>query len=91
MVLPRQPRDIVPDVEWIVQDRFGKVHSPMGTVLGFIRRGTDGLWFAASQTNRSPVRTETRTDALISLANLMSSPVTVVSEWRSPAAQARGR
>ena len=46
-VLPRQPRDVIPEVKWIVQNKSGEVHTPMDTILGFIECGPDGVWFAA--------------------------------------------
>ena len=79
-VLSRLPRDIVPSVKWIVQNKSGEVHTPMDTILGFIDRGPDGIWFAASPTNAPPVRTQTQTDARSYLGNLMSSLATIVVE-----------
>ena len=80
VVLPRQPRDGVPDVKWVVQNQYGEVHTPMGTILGLIERGPDGFWSATSFTNFSSVRTESQTDARAYLGSLMSSLATIVVE-----------
>ena len=77
-ILPRQPRDLVPDVRWVIQDRSGEVLTPMGTVLGYIQRGPDGIWIASSPTNSPSVRTQTQTDARSYLGNLMSSLATIL-------------
>ena len=46
-VLPTQPRDLIPPVEWLgsERERFGSVKTPAGTHLGFIERGLDRLWY----------------------------------------------
>ncbi len=77
-VLPKQQRDIVPDIEWIIENRKGMVNTPMGTLLGYIQRSSDGKWFATPPTNLSSARAKTQTDARAYLADLMSSPVTIV-------------
>lgn len=45
-VLPRQPRDVIPPVEWIDSPtrQRGFVNSPRGETLGEIERRWDGLW-----------------------------------------------
>ena len=80
IVLPRQPRDVVPDVKWVVQNQYGEVHTPMDTILGLIERGPDGFWSATSFTSFSSVRTESQTDARAYLGSLMSSLATIVVE-----------
>ena len=46
-VLPRQPREVIPCVEWLgpEKERHGCVKTPAGTALGYIDRGQDGLWY----------------------------------------------
>ena len=46
-VLPKQPRDTIPNIEWLKPDkeRRGKVRTPGGTELGIIERHVDGLWY----------------------------------------------
>ena len=45
-VLPRQPRDVVPEVEWLDSKvrRKGRVITAAGDTLGFIERGPHRLW-----------------------------------------------
>ena len=46
-VLPRQPRDVVPEVEWLdpKEQRKGRVKTAAGDTLGFIERGPHRLWY----------------------------------------------
>ena len=80
IVLSRVPRDIVPDVRWIVPNKSGEVHTPMDSTLGFIERGPNGVWYALSPTNYPSVPTETQTDARAYLGSLMSSLVAIIVE-----------
>ena len=81
-VLPKQPRDIVPCVEW--QDpekrRHGIVRTPAGTVLGHIGRGLDNLWYI-TPIREGPIsvsaKASSQTDARCYLANLLSRVVKV--------------
>ena len=88
-VLPWQPRDVVPCVEWLgpEKNRKGSVKTPAGTYLGFIERGPDKLWdiiplrdglVRVSAKARSPM------DARCYLAILLTRParVTVEGEGR---------
>ena len=77
-VLPRQQREIVPDIDWIIENRKGIVQTPMGAPLGYIQRSPDGKWFVAPLRNLPSAQTETQTDARAYLADLMSSPVTII-------------
>ena len=45
-VLPKQPRDFIPCVEWLgeVSEQSGFVQTPSGIRLGFISRRPDGFW-----------------------------------------------
>ena len=80
IVLSRVPRDIVPDVRWIVPNKSGEVHTPMDSTLGFIERGPNGVWYALSPTNYPSVPTETQTDARAYLGSLMSSLAAIIVE-----------
>ena len=46
-VLPRQPRDAVPPVDWLGEEKYqrGIVSTPSGEHLGIIERGADKLWY----------------------------------------------
>lgn len=46
-VLPRQPRDTIPPVEWLGEEKYqrGIVSTPSGEFLGMIERGADNLWY----------------------------------------------
>ena len=76
-VVPKQPRDVLPNVEWIGPDRerIGEVKSPGGTNLGLIQRHLDGLWyitiFRAGPMGPSAKAT-TQTDARCYVAAAMS-------------------
>ncbi len=87
-VLPPQPRDVVPCVEWLGPTKFrnGSVTTPAGTPLGFIDRGLDGLWYISPYlTGRMSTKAKTQTDARSYLAAMQSRPVkvTVRGEARS--------
>ena len=87
-VLPLQPRDVVPCVEWKGPEeyRFGAVTSPAGTPLGIIERGPDKLWYITPRlAGRVSAKANTQTDARSYLAAIQSSPVkvTVGGEVRS--------
>ena len=87
-VLPRQPRDAIPEVEWLGPEQLlkGQVNTPGGEVLGFIDRALDGLWHITPLADRSPgwptPKTRTQTDARCYLANLLTRPATVISGSR---------
>ena len=87
-VLPRQPRDVIPCVDWLgpEKERYGSVSTPAGTGLGFIERGLDGLWYVTPLRGRLvAVKTRRQTDARCYLAILLSrlAQVTVEGEGRS--------
>ena len=78
-VLPTQPRDIVPEVEWLGPNPyvFGRVHTPGGTTLGHIQRGPEGIWNVNSSgggSRRVSVRTNSQTDARCYLAAQITTP-----------------
>ena len=84
-VLPRQPRDVVPCVEWLgtEKERNGSVKTPAGTVLGFIERGPDGLWYIEPLEEgavRVPLKAVSQTDARCYLAILLTRPARVTAE-----------
>ena len=85
-VLPSQPRDLIPCVEWLgpEKERRGAVETPAGTHLGFIDRDFDGLWYITSLRGMS-AKARSQTDARCYLAALLSSPalVTMDGEVRS--------
>ena len=82
-VLPKQPRDAVPCVEWLGPETYqtGEVSTPGGDHLGFIYRRPDGLW------NIEPGRdgqvmvsdiAQTQTDARCFLASILSRPTQTI-------------
>ena len=82
-VLPSQPRDAIPDVEWLGPEdlRFGKVSTPGGEVLGFIERGPDKLWYITPSRNglvRVSAKAQTPTDARCHLAVLLTWSARVI-------------
>ena len=84
-VLPKQPRDVVPCVEWWgpEKERRGCVKAPSGTVLGLIERGPDGLWRIDSLGEalvRVPAKASSQTDARCYLGILLTRPVRVMVE-----------
>ena len=86
-VLPRQPREVVPCVEWLgpERERHGCVRSPAGTDLGFIDRGPDGLWYVTPLRGGAVMvsaKANSQTDARCYLATLLSrlAKVTVNGE-----------
>ncbi len=89
-VLPRQPRDVTPPVEWIgtpVHQR-GIVSAPSGAELGEIERRWDGLW-NITPFQSGPVivtaKAASQTDARCYLARLFTAvaEMTVNGEQRS--------
>ena len=89
-VLPHQPRDVVPCVEWLGPEKYqkGSVKTPSGKVLGYIGRGLDGLWSIKPSPNRLGIgsaKARSQTDARCYLAILLTRPakVTVGGEDRS--------
>ena len=89
-VVPSQPRDVIPSVEWLgpEKEQRGLVASPAGTCLGFIERGLDGLWYI-TPVEAGPAgvsaKAKSQTDARCYLAALLtiSSLVTVDGKSRS--------
>ena len=89
-VLPRQPRDVIPCVEWLgpEEEVRGAVSTPAGTGLGIIERGPDKLWYITPLTGglvAISAKARSQTDARCYLAILLSKPaqVTVDGEGRS--------
>ena len=78
-VLPRQPRDAKPCVEWLGSEKYqtGEVSTPGGDNLGFIFRRLDGLWDIQPMRN-GPVTiaaiAATQTDARCFLADILTKP-----------------
>ncbi len=83
-VLPPQPRDFIPEVEWLgpVKERSGMVKTPSGHNLGFIDRSADGLWHITPSRD-GPVsvaaRAKSQTDARCYLAQLLTGPATLTA------------
>ena len=76
-VLPEQPRELVPCVERFGQRRnqSGVVKSPAGTILGWIERGPDSLWYISSHLGGDGgvfAKAKTQTDARCYLARLLA-------------------
>ena len=78
-VLPPQPRDVIPCVEWLGPEgeRFGSVKTPAGTNLGFIERSLDGLWHIDPLLVSVSAKARSQTDARCYLASLLTSPAQV--------------
>ena len=84
-VLPKQPRDAIPEVDWVgpEKERVGKVSTPGGKVLGFIERGNDGLWYITPSRNglvRVSAKAQTQTDARCYLAELLTRTARVIAD-----------
>ena len=78
-VLPHQPRDAVPCVEWLGPEKYrtGNVSTPGGHHLGFIFHRSDGLWNIKPSRDGSVMISniaETQTDARCFLASLLTRP-----------------
>ena len=84
-VIPRQPRDIIPCVEWLGQEENtrGTVKSPGGTIIGWILRGPDGIWHTMllrTGPQEEPAKANSKTDALCYATNLMSRRAWVTTD-----------
>ena len=84
-VIPEQPKDIIPCVEWLGQEENtrGTVKSPGGTIIGWILRGPDGIWHTMlfrTGPVEEPARANSKTDALCYATNLMSRPAWVTTD-----------
>ena len=87
-VLPRQPRDMIPCVDWRdpERERIGSVSTPAGTMLGLIERGLDALWYITPlEEGVVSAKARSQTDARCYLANLLTKParINVGGEERS--------
>ena len=75
-VLPKQPRGLIPCVEWANPDeqRIGAVKTPAGTLLGLIERSHDKLWHITPLLGINGVssKARTQTDALSYLVGLLT-------------------
>ena len=76
-VLPSQPRDVIPPIEWsdAQKEQPGKVLTPGGTILGYVQRAQDGIWHIFPLrvgTGSKFVRARSQTDARSYLAQLLS-------------------
>lgn len=84
-VLPKQPRDVIPCVEWLGPEsqRNGSVSTPAGTDLGLIERGQDGLWYITPLREglvTVSAKASSQTDARCYLATLLTRPARVTVE-----------
>ena len=87
-VLPRQPRDVIPCVEWLgpIKEQRGFVKTPDGTHLGTIERRHDGLWAiipARDGLIKVAAKAGSQTDARCYLAALLTRPVQVTVDGRT--------
>ncbi len=81
-VLPTQPRDVMPLIEWSdpQKEQPGKVLTPAGTILGYVQRTPDGIWHIFPLrvgTVSKFVRAQSQTDARCYLAQLLSDTCTI--------------
>ena len=81
-VLPSQPRDVIPPIEWSdpKKEQPAKVLTPGGTILGYVQRTQDGIWYILPfrvGTVSKFVRAKTQTDACSYLAQLLSDTCTI--------------
>ena len=83
-VLPKQPRDVIPCVEWRGPEKEGKgsVKTPAGTDLGIIERGLDGLWYITPSQVRVSAKAKSLMDARCYLAILLTRPARVTVEGK---------
>ena len=87
-VLPRQPRDVIPCVEWLGPEKevSGMVRTPAGTHLGKIQRGYDGFWRITPARDgqiKAAAKAETQKDARCYLAALLTRPVQLTAAGRT--------
>ena len=78
-VLPHQPREPTPLVDWLGQRKelHGEVKTPGSTTLGFIDRAVDGAWHVTPAIGwgfRISALLQSQTDARCYLAQLLSMP-----------------
>ena len=76
-LVSKQSRDLIPCVEWFGQEenKSGVVKSPAGTILGWIERGPDSLWYITSYLGGVGGvygKARTQTDARCYLARLLA-------------------
>ena len=81
-ILPKQPRDVIPCVEWLGPEKEirGFVQTPAGTHLGEIEKGHDRFWRITPARDgliKVAAKAETQTDARCYLAALLTRPVQV--------------
>ena len=84
-VLPSQPRDAKPCVEWLGPEKYqtGEVSTPAGDHLGFIFRRADRLWNIEPGTDGPTMVTniaKSQTDARCFLALLLTKPAPGLGE-----------
>ena len=87
-ILPEQPRDVIPCVEWLGPEKEtrGFVQTPAGTLLGEIEKGHDKLWRIVPMREGQPrvtAKAENQTDALCYLAALLTRPVQVTVDGQT--------
>ena len=87
-VLPRQPRDVVPKVEWLdpKEQRKGRVITAAGDTLGFIERGPHRLWYI-TPIQSGPVgyaaKAQKQLDAMCYLAQLLARTAQVTVDGKA--------
>ena len=97
-VLPRQTREIIPELEWLEShgQRKARVSTPAGDILGFIESGPHRLWYitpiksgpvgfsakAGSQTDAQCYLGQLLTRAAVVTVNGKTSTLRVVGEER---------
>ena len=84
-VLPTQPRDAIPEVEWLApkERRKGMVRTPGGADLGVVEKYVDGIWYVTQFEGgppKPPAKAMTQTDALCYLAAMMTRPAQVTAD-----------
>ena len=84
-VLPKQPREAIPEVEWLDQDehRKGRVRTPGGADLGVVEKYVDGIWYVTRFEGgppKPPAKAMTQTDAMCYLAATMTRPAQVTAD-----------
>ena len=87
-ILPKQPRDVIPCVEWLGPEKEirGFVQTPAGTHLGEIERGYDRFWRiipARDGLIKVAATAESQTDARCYLAALLTRPVQVTVDGQT--------
>ena len=88
-VLPRQSREIIPELEWLESpgQRKARVFTPAGHTLGYIEPGPHRLWYIIPMKSGAPedafAKAQSRTDAQCYLAQTLTRLAQVTVDGKS--------